>query len=62
MMFDNFPWTEIVAPPLSVISQPVYEMGREAARRIICELRGEAAGPMPTFTAEFIARKSIGQV
>lgn len=62
VMFDNFPWTEIVAPPLSVISQPVYEMGREAARRIICELRGEAAGPMPTFTAEFIARKSIGQV
>lgn len=62
VMFDNFPWTEIVTPPLSVIAQPVYDMGREAARRIICELRGEAAGPMPTFAAEFIARRSIAKI
>lgn len=62
VMFDNFPWTEIVTPPLSVIAQPVYEMGREAARRIICELRGEPAGPMPPFAAEFVARKSIAKI
>ncbi|WP_369790624.1 LacI family DNA-binding transcriptional regulator [Rouxiella sp. WC2420] len=62
VMFDNFPWTEIVTPPLSVIDQPVYEMGREAARRMICELRGEEPGPMPAFAAEFIARMSIGRV
>lgn len=62
VMFDNFPWTEIVTPPLSVIAQPVYEMGREAARRIICDLRGEAAGPMPTFAAEFLCRGSIAAI
>lgn len=62
VMFDNFPWTEIVSPPLSVIAQPVYEMGREAARRIICDLRGEEAGVMPNFDAAFIPRRSIGQI
>ncbi|KQN46490.1 LacI family transcriptional regulator [Serratia sp. Leaf50] len=62
VMFDNFPWTEIVSPPLSVIAQPVYEMGREAARRIICELREEEAGPMPNFSAQFIQRRSIGRI
>lgn len=62
VMFDNFPWTEIVSPPLSVIAQPVYEMGREAARRLICELREEEAGPMPDFAAHFIQRLSIGRI
>lgn len=62
VMFDNFPWTEIVSPPLSVIAQPVYEMGREAARRIICDLRGEVAGTLKEFGAIFIARGSIGVV
>ncbi|MCC3718300.1 LacI family DNA-binding transcriptional regulator [Rouxiella badensis] len=62
VMFDNFPWTEIVSPPLSVIAQPVYEMGREAARRIICDLRGEEAGIMPDFEATFMPRFSIAPV
>lgn len=59
VMYDDFPWTELVTPPLSVIAQPVYEMGREAARRIIAQIRGEDPGPMPAFEATFIRRHSI---
>lgn len=60
VMYDNFPWTEIVTPALSVIAQPVYEMGREAARRMIAQIRGEDAGPMPQFATRFISRDSVG--
>lgn len=59
VMYDNFPWSEIVTPPLTVVAQPVYEMGREAARRLIAEIRGEAAGPMPRFDARLVMRQSI---
>lgn len=60
VMYDNFPWSEIVHPPLTVVAQPVYEMGREAARRLIAEIRGEALGALPVFSAELIERQSIG--
>ncbi|ERK09532.1 transcriptional regulator, LacI family [Pantoea sp. AS-PWVM4] len=60
VMYDNFPWSEIISPPLTVVAQPVYEMGREAARRLIAEIRGEMLEPLPTFSAELIDRMSIG--
>lgn len=59
VMYDNFPWSEIVTPPLTVIAQPVYEMGREAARRLIAAIRGEAPGPVPRFDAHLMIRHSI---
>lgn len=59
IMYDNFPWSEIVAPPLTVVAQPVYEMGREAARRLIADIRGEPVGPLPAFSAELIPRHSV---
>ncbi len=62
VMYDNFPWTEIVNPPLTVVAQPVYEMGREAARRLIARIKGEETGPMQPFTAELLVRGSIGVV
>ncbi|MDF7662263.1 LacI family DNA-binding transcriptional regulator [Erwiniaceae bacterium L1_54_6] len=62
VMYDNFPWSEIVSPPLTVVAQPVYEMGREAARRLIAEIRGEVLDPLPRFSAELIERQSIGVV
>ncbi|GAB3055866.1 LacI family DNA-binding transcriptional regulator [Virgibacillus ainsalahensis] len=33
--FDNFEWTKIVSPPLTVVDQPAYEMGIEAANMIL---------------------------
>lgn len=35
MTYDNFEWTRIVSPPLTVMEQPAYEMGVNAANLIL---------------------------
>lgn len=60
LMYDDFPWTELVEPPLTVIAQPVYDMGMEVARRTIARICGEDPGPIPTFDAWLIMRGSFG--
>ncbi|WP_414148508.1 LacI family DNA-binding transcriptional regulator [Erwinia sp. BNK-24-b] len=62
VMYDNFPWTELVAPPLTVVAQPVYEMGREAARRLICHIRQQPAGALPEFDSWLVVRGSTGEM
>lgn len=62
IMYDNFPWTEIVRPALSVITQPVYEMGREAAQRIIAQIRGTDAGTLSSFTPHYLSRGSVSKI
>lgn len=59
IMYDNFPWTEIVTPPLSVVAQPVYEMGREAARHVIAQIRQEPLTDRVEFTARLLVRGSV---
>ncbi|USZ50419.1 LacI family DNA-binding transcriptional regulator [Halomonas sp. DN3] len=59
VMYDDFPWTELVDPPLTVVTQPVYAMGQEVARRTIARIKGEDPGPMPAFEAVLIRRASI---
>lgn len=61
VMYDDFPWTELMTPPLTVVAQPVYEMGREAARRLICHIRQQSAGALPQFDSWMVVRGSIGQ-
>ncbi|WP_027483008.1 LacI family DNA-binding transcriptional regulator [Deinococcus pimensis] len=44
---DNYSWTALVDPPISVIEQPVERMGTEAARLVIRALE-EGPGDQPT--------------
>jgi DNA-binding LacI/PurR family transcriptional regulator len=37
--FDNIPWTDLCAPPLSTIELPVPEMGVEAVQQLLRRLR-----------------------
>lgn len=39
IVFDNFEWTRIVSPPLTVVEQPAYEMGIEAAHKILARIQ-----------------------
>ncbi|SDT05882.1 LacI family DNA-binding transcriptional regulator [Microlunatus soli] len=39
--FDDASWAPVVDPPLSVIAQPAYEMGAEAARLLARRVRSE---------------------
>ena len=53
--FDDAVWTTVVDPPLSVVSQPAYEMGAQAARLLVRRIRGSA----PTTTQTLIMSTTL---
>jgi len=42
--FDDAPWASIVEPPLTVVAQPAYEIGSQAANMLIEQLSGARRG------------------
>ncbi|HJW00233.1 MAG TPA: LacI family DNA-binding transcriptional regulator [Arthrobacter sp.] len=61
LMYDDFAWTRLTTPPLTVIAQPVYEMGMAAATALIRQIEGRkspAAGA--PLAASLIRRGSVG--
>lgn len=42
---DDFPWSSAFTPRLTVVRQPVDDIGEIASSRLIARLRGEIAGP-----------------
>jgi LacI family transcriptional regulator len=61
LMYDDFAWTRLTNPPLTVIAQPVYEMGVAAAEALIRQIEGrKPAAVAPTFSARLIKRSSVG--
>ncbi|MBO9706183.1 MAG: LacI family DNA-binding transcriptional regulator [Arthrobacter sp.] len=59
VVYDDFPWTQLVDPPLTVVAQPVYEMGQEAARQLLAQLSGLPATPVKPLEARLVARESV---
>lgn len=43
--FDSFPWASLFDPPLSVVAQPTYEIGRQAVGLLLDIIRGAVHGP-----------------
>ncbi len=43
--FDDAAWTTLVRPPLTVVAQPVYELGQLAARRLLARIGGDDTPP-----------------
>jgi len=41
--FDDADWTSLTTPPITVVSQPIYELGAESARRLIAQIGGGAS-------------------
>ncbi|MFJ5697171.1 LacI family DNA-binding transcriptional regulator [Arthrobacter sp. NPDC093139] len=63
MMYDDFAWTRLTTPPLTVVAQPVYEMGAAAAAALIRQIEGRSpVAPAPEFNAKLIQRGSVGIV
>jgi LacI family transcriptional regulator len=61
LMFDDFAWTRLTTPPLTVIAQPVYDMGVAAASALIRQIEGrKASDTAPTLEARLIRRGSVG--
>jgi LacI family transcriptional regulator len=59
--FDNLDWTTLVTPAISVIEQPVYELGSTAARVIIDRISGRRDEPTRELLLDtrFIERDSL---
>ena len=61
--FDDLPWTTLVRPPLTVVAQPVHELGVTATQRLLGRLAGFDGPPetviLPT---SFIVRGSTAPV
>ncbi len=57
--FDDLPATLVLEPFLTVVAQPAYSMGRQAAARLLSRLGGEAGPPQEILLpAEIIVRRS----
>ncbi len=60
--FDDFPLAPYLDPPLTVMTQPVYEMGRVAAQLLVQKIENETLGVAEPLVLkpEFIIRRSCG--
>ena len=59
--FDSPEWTTITTPPLTVVEQPIYDMGAAAARLAIRRIHGEAVEESAqVFDAALLPRASVG--
>jgi LacI family transcriptional regulator len=57
--FDDVPWATLIDPPLSVVAQPGYEIGRAAAEMLLARIAGSTLQPtVSNFPARLIARGS----
>ncbi|MCW6510283.1 LacI family DNA-binding transcriptional regulator [Lichenifustis flavocetrariae] len=61
--FDDADWTSAVEPAITVIAQPTYELGREAARMLIERIQGERMAPRRCLlAAKIIVRESVARL
>lgn len=61
--YDDFPWTARLAPPLTVVAQPIAELGRTAATRLLRQLEREGRAGAPelfVLPTTLITRASSG--
>lgn len=59
--FDDMEWTTIVRPPLTVVAQPVYELGVTATRQLLARIAGdESPAKLIMLKTTFIVRQSTG--
>ena len=57
--FDDVPWATLIDPPLTVVAQPAYEIGAEAARLLLARIAdGTLAPTATTLEARLIERGS----
>lgn len=59
--FDDVPWTTLVRPPLTVVAQPVRELGATATHRVLARIAGAVGPPEETvLPTSLITRGSTG--
>ena len=58
--FDDADWTGVTTPGITVMAQPIHEIGAEAARLLVRRIRGDGAPPVPrVLDQHLIERASV---
>jgi LacI family transcriptional regulator len=61
--FHDADWTSVTTPPITVVDQPVYTMGKAVAELLIRQLKGELHPPQRIIVpTSIIERGSVGPV
>ncbi|MDR2938991.1 MAG: LacI family transcriptional regulator [Clostridiales bacterium] len=62
--FDNLPLSEITSPPLSIMSQPMQDMGYDAARILYQRIQGDYSTfpEVSVFNASLLNKKSVARI
>ncbi|MBI3961462.1 MAG: substrate-binding domain-containing protein [Deinococcus sp.] len=63
VMFDDTSWATLVDPPLTVVAQPIYHMGRRAAEQLFALIDGtlsRSTQVVERLTPTLIVRRSCG--
>jgi LacI family transcriptional regulator len=59
--FHDADWTSVTSPPITVISQPVYNLGMEGAQMLIKRINGATEAPTRlVLSTTLIERQSVG--
>jgi LacI family transcriptional regulator len=59
--FDDLQWSTLVRPPLTVVAQPVYELGTTATSLLLRRLAGDDRPPQTVvLDTSFVLRGSTG--
>lgn len=49
--FDDVPWATLIDPPLTVVAQPAYEIGEQAAKLLLARIGASTSAPRTTMLA-----------
>ncbi|WP_306740148.1 LacI family DNA-binding transcriptional regulator [Arthrobacter sp. B0490] len=61
MMYDDMPWAQLMRPPITVVAQPVYDIGAATAEALLAQILGQPAKPESLlFPSKLVKRGSIG--
>jgi LacI family transcriptional regulator len=60
--FDDSPWAKVVAPAVSVVQRPVYELGRAAVSALIQEILGQGRQGKIELPTQLIDRGSVATI
>ena len=56
--YDDLPFTRTHPASLTTVHQPIYEMGQESMRRIMCRIRGEKGKSREIVLKSYLVERS----
>jgi LacI family transcriptional regulator len=59
--FDDFPWTQHLTPPLTVLGQPAHEIGKKAFEMLLSKIRAADGTEVPDSLIQLQAELKVRQ-